>query len=111
MNMSDRPNRSCDVCGVIDQHPRHIFDTLGVQGLEQTVNEDAVQKAYENENISRQELVAIVSDLRDVSSFTRHMDCCASVGCPDGTCEKIMKDTKNAHGFKLVEAITGEKVS
>ena len=37
----------------------------------------------------------------------RHMDCCASSGCPDGSCRRILEQAGNAHGDTLTAWITG----
>lgn len=103
--MSDRPLRSCDVCGQIDDHPRHIFLAQG-SGQEFAVNKAAVQAVYDNGDLSVADAVAMVRDLEDVSSITRHMDCCREAGCPTGDCNNAPAKT----GYALVEAITGEKV-
>lgn len=38
---------------------------------------------------------------------SRHMDCCAAAGCPDGSCGQIMADSGHAHGAALVAHLTG----
>jgi hypothetical protein len=101
--MSDRPKRSCDECGKIDDHPRHIF---AAGEATYRVNTDAVEAAYNDKTLSGTELVAIVTDLQDTTSLTRHMDCCRIAGCPTGDCNSVPELKGNA----LVEAITGEKV-
>lgn len=108
--MSDRPLRSCDACGIIDDHPRHVFDALN-SGMEFAVNTDAVQAAYDNKDLDGRTLVTIVRDLEDVSVIQRHMDCCREAGCPTGDCDSMPKKMHELRGYALVEAITGEKVS
>lgn len=109
--MDKRPMRGCDACGGVDDHPRHVFDATGIEGAQLAAPKETVAKAYENaEGVPLPELVAIIRDLEDATVQTRHMDCCAEAGCPDGTCDEILKRTKNAHGLDLVAAITGEKV-
>jgi hypothetical protein len=102
--------RSCDVCGGIDDHPRHCFDALN-SGIEFTVNEAAVQAAYDKKGLDPRDLVRIVRDLEDVSYIERHMDCCREVGCPTGDCDRMPEEMQSLKGNALVEAITGEKVS
>lgn len=104
--MSDRPMRSCDVCGQIDDHPRHIFAAEG-SGEVYAVNAKAVDAAYAKKGLGARDVVAIVRDLEDTSSLTRHMDCCREAGCPTGDCDNAPKKTGN----ELLAAITGEKVS
>lgn len=110
--MSDRPLRSCDVCGQIDDHPRHIFDTNAAENF--AVNEDAIKAAFganEDGKVSGMELYAIVTDLRDTSFLTRHFDCCRDAGCPTGECGAVLESVDNAHGLAIVKALNpGEKV-
>lgn len=107
--MSDRPLRSCDECGQIDNHPRHVFDTMN-SGITYPVNTDAIEAVYANKELDARDAVRIVRDLEDTTVIQRHMDCCAAAGCPDGTCDKLLEQYDNAHGLKLAAAITGEKV-
>ncbi len=32
----------------------------------------------------------------------RHMDCCFNAGCPDESCDRILRDSGQAHGDDLV---------
>ncbi len=32
----------------------------------------------------------------------RHMDCCFNAGCPDATCDEILRSSRNARGASLV---------
>jgi len=101
--MSDRPKRSCDECGKIDDHPRHIF---AVGESTYAVNADAVEAAYNDKSLSGAELVAIVKDLEDTTSLTRHMDCCRQAGCPTGDCERDA--VVGLQGSKLLSSIQSE---
>ncbi len=99
-----RPLRSCDVCGQIDDHPRHTFLALA-SGVEFSVNDAAVQAVYDAKGLATADAVRIVNDLKDTSVQERHFDCCRDAGCPDGTCDKVLTDTKNAHGIAIVQAL------
>lgn len=107
--MPERPMRSCDVCGGIDDHPRHSFDAMN-SGRTFEVNQAAVDAAYEKKDLDPRFLVSIVNDLRDVTYIQRHMDCCRQVGCPTGDCDRMTEKQKSLQGYALVESITGEKV-
>lgn len=103
--MSDRPLRSCDVCGQIDDHPRHIIATMGADHDGYVVNEDAVEAAFNAKDLDPRDVVRIVTDLRDLSLIERHMDCCRDAGCPDGSCDAVLKDVKDAHGLDIVRKL------
>lgn len=47
-----------------------------------------------------------VHGLDDGGTQTRHMDCCAATGCPDGTCDHIVADSGDLHGDELVAYLT-----
>ena len=75
MAESGRPLRGCEVCGQVDDAPRHVVavedGSAGVPGPD-------TLRALVDAGISDEGLVAIL----DPTTSIRHMDCCASVGCP-----------------------------
>lgn len=97
----DRPVRMCDLCGQVDDHPRHVWDhvpgdgksdvELGVKAL--SAAPDPV--AYEN----------VLRHLKDDNTTMRHMDCCRQAGCPDGTCDEITKGAETKTGDALLRHI------
>ncbi len=99
-----RPLRSCDVCGQIDDHPRHTFLALA-SGVEFPVNDAAVQAVYDTKGLATADAVRIVNDLQDPSVQERHLDCCRDAGCPDGSCDAQLKKVKDAHGIAIVQAL------
>lgn len=105
--MSDRPLRSCDECGGIDDHPRHVY-LAGPDELD--VNQAALEAVWTTEGLSAQDAHRIAKELEDTSIMQKHMDCCRAAGCPDGTCDAMPAEQHDLRGYKLVEAITGEKV-
>jgi hypothetical protein len=81
------PYRVCDICGGVDDHPRHSF--AGVlegewavdQSLRATVTAN-VERLYDSGSVTFDEAAAIVSSFDDTTSTDRHIDCCAANGCP-----------------------------
>lgn len=75
--------RVCDLCGGVDDHPRHVLagndEGSFPQPLEAILNRvmDAAPAA---------DRARLVRDLVDTTSSDRHLDCCAADGCPTGTC-------------------------
>lgn len=101
--MSDRPLRVCDVCGQIDDHPRHTF----VDVPEKFQVNEAAQLAVFDLDAPADVKIRLLEEIADTSTQQRHMDCCREAGCPDGSCN----DKPELKGYDLVEAITGEKVA
>jgi hypothetical protein len=62
-----RAESACDSCGAIDSEPRHHI-------------------AYPDPG-SAEGGMAVIS---------RHFACCAADGCPDGSCDKILKEQGRA---------------
>jgi hypothetical protein len=95
----DRKLRICDVCGGVDDHPRHVL----AAGLgEIPVNEANLAKVLADDSLTAEEKAAIVADIVDTTTQLRHLDCCTTVGCPDGTCNRHSNDLK---GGELLAAI------
>lgn len=81
------PYRPCDLCGGVDQDPRHSFagviaDTWPVLD-EHRANLDAnLEQLISDGKVSVSEAVAVGAAYADTSSTDRHIDCCAAAGCP-----------------------------
>jgi hypothetical protein len=108
-----RPIRVCDVCGGFDDHPRHV---IGHAANEAPAVDQAVVKALAvHVDFTTDEGGAAIADLMDTTLQLRHMDCCASVGCPDGTCVEIHRRTpapanSPLRGDDLLEFLTSGAV-
>jgi hypothetical protein len=98
--------RSCDTCGQVDDHPRHVHDVTGAE-VPPPVNTEAVEAVYATKGLDVRDIVRIVKELEDTTVLQKHVDCCREDGCPTGDCDSAPKKT----GYALVEAITGEKVA
>jgi hypothetical protein len=84
-----RPLRICDVCGQVDDHPRHL---VGYLPDELVVNEDHIAAVIAVGGLSPEERATIVQDIIDTTTQFRHFDCCSQVGCPDGSCDVHSND-------------------
>jgi hypothetical protein len=42
----------------------------------------------------------------DGTTRSMHMDCCAHVGCPDGTCDRVLAEAGDKRHAALVEHLT-----
>lgn len=46
--------------------------------------------------------------LEDGSTQTRHLDCCADSGCPDGSCVQVREGAEDLRGAALLEHLNGK---
>lgn len=99
--MSERPFRMCDVCGGVDDHPRHVFACAEGECL---IDDEIALLALTN--AGEQHSRAILAQIRDTATSIRHMDCCAQAGCPDGSCETILQSAGDKRGQALVNYLT-----
>lgn len=97
---SDRPLRICDVCGGVDDHPRHM---LAASPGEIPVNQANLSKVLADESLDPDTKAAVIADIVDTTTQLRHMDCCRLTGCPDGTCNSLPSLT----GAALMSHIQG----
>ena len=82
--------RNCDVCGQVDDHPRHVF----VGSPDQfPVNQEQVAAVLAMDELSAQDRAQVIVQITDTTLQQRHMDCCHSRGCPDGSCDRIIAET------------------
>lgn len=96
---SKRLVQGCDVCGQVDDHPRHTkFYPVGEGDASASLQ--ALQKAMDS-NISPEAL----RDMADAGRAVRHFDCCASQGCQ--VCAKTLHTVgEDLRGPDLIAAIT-----
>lgn len=105
MATETRPMRMCDSCGQVDDHPRHVFALAEGQGnTDPSIAAKAVRAAGE-ENIE-----AILAQVQDSATIQKHMDCCRTDGCPDGSCNVVTAGAEDKKGDDLVAHLTSLKV-
>ena len=92
----------CDVCGAVDDHPRHVI--AGSVGNVFPAPDPAIVEAVVA-NSPNEERSRLLADLLDTSSQERHMDCCAQVGCPTGQCTEVMHAAGSRRGAALLKHI------
>jgi hypothetical protein len=93
-SVSERPLRLCDLCGGLDDHPRHVIDgvTIGRPSNE----------TLEMFDLSGAPATAI-EQLFNPSVRVRHIDCCAAAGCP--VCQATEKATEGKRGEELIKLV------
>ncbi|MEV6297846.1 hypothetical protein AB0M02_00400 [Actinoplanes sp. NPDC051861] len=93
-----RPLRVCDLCGGVDDHPRHVL-TDPAQGFEKPSDAVVDQVLAEAPAAERSRLVR---ELLDTSASDRHMDCCRVAGCPTGDCGTQTAGAEELRGGALL---------
>jgi hypothetical protein len=94
-----RPLRVCDLCGAVDDHPRHVIAGQFDVGLFRP-SDGALDRVLAE---APEELRAgLVRDLLDTSSSDRHLDCCRDAGCPDGSCARVTEGAEDLTGADLL---------
>jgi hypothetical protein len=93
----DRPLRVCDLCGGVDDHPRHVL--AGGEGFAKP-GADIVDRVLANAPADQR--ARLVDELLDTHASDRHMDCCRTAGCPDGTCNTQTAGAENLRGGALL---------
>ena len=107
----DRPVRICDVCGGVDDHPRHTI--AYPVGQAPAPDPEVFKKIVANlgDRIGTDVGAACIQDFYDTTVQLRHMDCCREVGCYDGTCNVVTTGAEDLRGPDLqahLESRTGE---
>lgn len=100
--------RVCDICLQVDDHPRHVIAFPRGNGRIAGPVEIAKILAL---NLPSDVTAAAVSSAMDGSAEDRHMDCCRSVGCFDGTCDQVAALNGDRQvGDDLLAALTTDEV-
>ena len=91
MATSERPLRYCDLCGGLDDHPRHVRSLERTEPNWSPSNEfvDGLKKAP----------ASAMAQLMNPRIRVAHMDCCADAGCD------ICRETEAANGGKRGAAL------
>ena len=96
-----RPKRMCDSCGGVDDHPRHVYATGPGDGASLAeVGAKAIEAAAAGDR------AAVIAQAQDTSTIMKHMDCCRTDGCPDGTCAQVTAGAEGKTGAALVKHLT-----
>ena len=96
----------CDVCGGVDDHPRHML-AGSTTGIFEPVDPAIVAAVAANaaKVAPEAECNRLIADLLDQSSQERHMDCCATTGCPTGACDEVIHAAGSRRGAALLAHI------
>jgi hypothetical protein len=95
----DRPLRVCDLCGGVDDHPRHVV-AGNIRGAF-APSDDALEKVMTA--ASEEHRNELVRALMDTTSSDRHLDCCRDAGCPDGSCGVMTEGAEGKTGKAMLD--------
>jgi hypothetical protein len=98
--------RVCDLCGQVDDHPRHVIAGSEAGKFPLPVGDMARLVMQNSANLSVEEQNRLLTDLIDTSSSDRHLDCCATAGCPTNTCGPQVADGKGKTGTAMLNHLT-----
>lgn len=100
-----RTLRVCDLCGGVDDHPRHVL--AGGQADAYAVpSEEIIARVLDQAPPDQR--ARLIRELVDTSSQDRHMDCCRAAGCPAGTCPEVTAGAEDLRGADLLAHLTRE---
>jgi len=106
-NIGDgRALQVCDVCGGVDEHPRH--HAAGGQTHQfETPSPELVRKvAAASQNLPVAVAARLMAELLDTGTTSRHLDCCREAGCPTGDCDRRLAGWDGTVGAGLLEYLT-----
>lgn len=105
-NIGDgRALRVCDLCGQVDDHPRHVIAGHDAEAFPRPFD-DIVNRVLEAAPSA--ERARLVRELTDTSSSDRHLDCCAQAGCPTDTCGPQVAGAEGKTGAAMLRHLTGQ---
>jgi hypothetical protein len=105
-NIGDgRALRVCDLCGQVDDHPRHVI-AGGDSGVFDAPSEEVMNAVIDS--APSEERGRLLKELLDTGSSDRHMDCCREAGCPTGTCDEQTAGAEDKRGADLLKHLTKE---
>ena len=98
---ASRPRRGT----FLDKAENGTRSVLAAAPGEIPVSQANLSKVLADETLDPDTKAAIIADIVDTTTQQRHMDCCTTVGCPDGTCDR---HPNSLTGGALLDAILAE---
>jgi hypothetical protein len=98
---------SCDVCGGVDDHPRHIIAGTNPNEFPAPAGAMVRQVMAATADLPEPETDRILGELTDASTHYRHYDCCRDGGiCPNGLCAHLTGGAESKRGAALLRHLT-----
>jgi hypothetical protein len=98
-----RALRVCDLCGGVDDHPRHVIAGQLTGHFERPPAGVIAQVAA---NAPEDQRDRLIDALLDTGTSDRHMDCCREAGCPAGSCNQVTAGAEDKRGAQLLKHLT-----
>jgi hypothetical protein len=95
----------CDLCGGVDDHPRHSFAGFLAATFSAADPATVAKVAQAAPESDRERLVA---EAMDTGTTSRHKDCCREAGCPTGSCGSELEGWDGATGKGLLTHLVKE---
>jgi hypothetical protein len=92
----ERPLRFCDLCGGLDDHPRHVKQ-LPPESLDGSPDAAVIASI----KTAGEAPIEAIRQLYAENLQVRHMDCCAASGCE--TCQATEVEYGELRGQELIE--------
>lgn len=99
-----RALRVCDLCGGVDDHPRHVL-AGGDHGTYPAPSPAVVLAVASSAPMEHAE--RLLGELLDTGCSDRHIDCCRAAGCPDGSCVERTAGAEYLRGADLLAHLIG----
>jgi hypothetical protein len=95
----------CDVCGGVDDHPRH-HAAGGQADRFEAPSPNLIRKvAAACADLSPDVADQLMVELLDTGTTSRHLDCCRKAGCPSGDCDRRLAGWDGTTGAGLLEHV------
>ncbi len=102
-----RAVRVCDLCGGVDDHPRHSL-LGGEPGAHSAPSPETVRKVSSAiAGLDAETGDRLLAELLDTGTTDRHLDCCRTAGCPTGDCDRRTAGAKDLRGAALLDHLIG----
>lgn len=101
--------RVCDLCGGVDDHPRHVIAGQQVDAFASPSGDTVRKVLAATADLPQVEQDRLLGDLVDTTSSDRHLDCCAAAGCPTGTCGPQVEGVKGKTGKAMLTHVMALK--
>lgn len=95
----------CDLCGGVDDHPRHHAGG-GQAGVYNEPGAEFVRAvAAATLDLPSDVADRLMVELLDTGTTSRHLDCCCASGCPTGECDQKLAGWDGTTGAGLLAHI------
>lgn len=99
-----RALRVCDLCGGVDDHPRHVLAGAAGGGGFPAPSQDVVNAVLDA--APQADRGRLLTELMDTATSDRHLDCCREAGCV--SCGERTRGVEDKRGKALLAHLMKE---